>query len=201
MDLVAAMPRADGFRADVEQQQAGSEDRRAEVLGKLGAGADAFVVPDIDALAAKPADFRINGFRVCVRVAYENVGAVSVVGRKWLVQSASPNQRQAFMMSRALFRGSLRNIPLFLKHVELPEILARHVQEGPHSENAGLADTAYDTGTNQKSRLTGLNSTGANTTWTYDLQGRVLSKTQVSNGNTKTISYQYNSAGQLSQIV
>jgi len=36
--------------------------------------------------------------------------------------------------------------------------------------------------------------------WTYDTLGRVLSKTQVSNGNTKTIAYQYNSFGQLAQI-
>jgi len=58
----------------------------------------------------------------------------------------------------------------------------------------------YDMGINQKGRLTGLNSSGANNTWTYDTKGRVLSKTQVSNGNTKTISYQYNAAGQLTQI-
>jgi YD repeat-containing protein len=58
----------------------------------------------------------------------------------------------------------------------------------------------YDTGTNQKGRLTGLDSTGANLSWTYDSKGRVLTKTQVSNGNTKVISYQYNAAGQLTQI-
>ncbi len=58
----------------------------------------------------------------------------------------------------------------------------------------------YDTGTNQKGRLTGLDSAGATQSWSYDAQGRVLTKTQVSNGNTKSISYQYNAAGQLSQI-
>ncbi len=58
----------------------------------------------------------------------------------------------------------------------------------------------YDTGTNQKGRLTQLASSGATTSWSYDTKGRVLSKTQVSNGNTKTISYQYNAAGQLTQI-
>jgi RHS repeat-associated protein len=58
----------------------------------------------------------------------------------------------------------------------------------------------YDAGTNQKGRLTQLANPGATTSWTYDTHGRVLSKTQVSNGNTKTISYQYNSAGQLTQI-
>jgi RHS repeat-associated protein len=58
----------------------------------------------------------------------------------------------------------------------------------------------YDAGTNQIGRLTQLASSGATTSWTHDTLGRVLSKTQVSNGNTKTIAYQYNSAGQLTQI-
>lgn len=59
----------------------------------------------------------------------------------------------------------------------------------------------YDAGTNQKGRLTQLADPAATTSWSYDLLGRVLSKTQVtSNGNTKTISYQYNAFGQLSQI-
>lgn len=58
----------------------------------------------------------------------------------------------------------------------------------------------YDTGTNQKDRLTELDSAGATVSWSYDTLGRVLSKTQVSNGNSKSISYQYNAAGQLTQI-
>jgi YD repeat-containing protein len=41
----------------------------------------------------------------------------------------------------------------------------------------------YDAGTNQKGRMTGLASAGATLSWSYDPQGRVLSKTQVSNGN------------------
>jgi RHS repeat-associated protein len=58
----------------------------------------------------------------------------------------------------------------------------------------------YDTGTNQKGRLTDLASTGGTESWTYDTKGRVLTKTQVSNGNTKVITYHYNSVGQLDQI-
>ena len=74
----------------------------------------------------------------------------------------------------------------------------QHSPSGPSCRRQTKED--YDTGTNQKGRLTGLNNSGANTTWTYNTKGRVHSKTQVSNGNTKTISYQYNAAGQLSQI-
>ncbi len=58
----------------------------------------------------------------------------------------------------------------------------------------------YDTGTNQKGQLTGLDSSGATMSWTHDPQGRVLTKTQVSNGNTKVVSYQYNAVGQLTQV-
>lgn len=60
--------------------------------------------------------------------------------------------------------------------------------------------STYDTGTSQKGRLTTLDSSGATLNWTYDPKGRVLTKTQVSNGNTKSIAYQYNAAGQLTEI-
>ncbi|HKU16771.1 MAG TPA: hypothetical protein VJQ52_20430, partial [Steroidobacteraceae bacterium] len=54
----------------------------------------------------------------------------------------------------------------------------------------------YDSGTNQKGRLTQVTDASGSTTWSYDTHGRVLSRQQ-SMGVTKSIGYAYDSAGRL----
>ena len=58
----------------------------------------------------------------------------------------------------------------------------------------------YDTGTNGKGRLTGLTDPAGTTSWTYEAHGRVTAKTQVASGVTTTVSYGYNTAGQLATL-
>ena len=57
----------------------------------------------------------------------------------------------------------------------------------------------YDSGTNQKGRLTQVTDASGSTSWTYDTHGRVLSRQQ-SMGVTKTLSYAYDSAGRLQTL-
>jgi RHS repeat-associated protein len=59
----------------------------------------------------------------------------------------------------------------------------------------------YDTGTNQKGRLTGASDTNHTLSWTYDSQGRVTGKGQTVSSITKSIGYGYNAYGQLASIV
>lgn len=64
----------------------------------------------------------------------------------------------------------------------------------------------YDQGTNGLGRLTSVSDADSSLSWTYDAQGRVLSQTQTigAGGNAPAYSYmqsyQYNSAGQLTQV-
>lgn len=58
---------------------------------------------------------------------------------------------------------------------------------------------AYDSGTNQKGRLTQVSDASGSTSWSYDAQGRVLSRQQ-SMGITKTLSYAYDAAGRLQTL-
>ena len=57
----------------------------------------------------------------------------------------------------------------------------------------------YDSGTNQKGRLTQLTDASGSTSWSYDTQGRVLSRQQ-SMGISKTLGYAYDSAGRLQTL-
>jgi RHS repeat-associated protein len=57
----------------------------------------------------------------------------------------------------------------------------------------------YDQGTSGKGRLTQLTDTAGTTSWTYEAHGRVTSKVQTV-GNTATVSYAYNAAGQLQTL-
>ena len=57
----------------------------------------------------------------------------------------------------------------------------------------------YDQGTYGKGRLTTLSDTAGTTQWTYEAHGRVTSKVQTV-GNTATVSYAYNAAGQLQTL-
>ncbi len=57
----------------------------------------------------------------------------------------------------------------------------------------------YDSGTNQKGRLTQVTDASGSTGWSYDTHGRVLSKQQ-SMGVTKTLGYDYDSAGRLQTL-
>lgn len=57
----------------------------------------------------------------------------------------------------------------------------------------------YDSGSNQKGRLTQVTDNSGSTSWTYDPQGRVLSKQQ-SMGITKSVGYGYDSSGRLQTL-
>jgi RHS repeat-associated protein len=55
----------------------------------------------------------------------------------------------------------------------------------------------HDQGTNGAGRLTSVTDGSGSTAWTYDAQGRVLTRQQVMSGVSKSISYSYNTSGQL----
>ncbi len=57
----------------------------------------------------------------------------------------------------------------------------------------------YDSGTNQKGRLTQVTDASGSTSWSYDTQGRVLSRQQ-SMGVSKTLGYAYDSFGRLQTL-
>jgi RHS repeat-associated protein len=57
----------------------------------------------------------------------------------------------------------------------------------------------YDSGTNQKGRLTEVTDGSGSTSWTYDAQGRVLSRQQ-SMGVTKSVGYAYDLNGRLQTL-
>ena len=63
---------------------------------------------------------------------------------------------------------------------------------------------SYDTGTNGIGRLTGMTDESGSTSFSYDLYGRLLNKTQIAKiGNinyTQALGYQYDSFGRLSQM-
>lgn len=58
---------------------------------------------------------------------------------------------------------------------------------------------SYDSGTNQKGRLTQVTDASGSTSWSYDTHGRVLSRQQ-SMGVTKTAGYAYDSSGRLQTL-
>lgn len=57
----------------------------------------------------------------------------------------------------------------------------------------------YDTGSNQNGRLSQVTDNSGSTSWTYDPQGRVLTKQQ-SMGVTKAVGYAYDSSGRLQTL-
>ncbi len=69
---------------------------------------------------------------------------------------------------------------------------------------AGVTDQTinygYDTGTNQKGRLTSAWDANHSLAWAYDAQGRVTGKGQTVNGTTLAIGYGYDSAGRLGTV-
>jgi RHS repeat-associated protein len=58
----------------------------------------------------------------------------------------------------------------------------------------------YDVGANAKGRLTQVTDPAATTAWIYSSQGRVASKSQTVGSVTRSVSYGYNSAGQLATV-
>jgi YD repeat-containing protein len=58
----------------------------------------------------------------------------------------------------------------------------------------------YDSCGNGKGRLCSFTDRTGTTTYSYDPQGRVLSKAQTVNGVTQTIAYRYNAAGQMDEM-
>jgi RHS repeat-associated protein len=58
----------------------------------------------------------------------------------------------------------------------------------------------YDVGANAKGRLTQVTDPAATTAWTYTSQGRVSSKSQTMGSVTRSVSYGYNSTGQLTTV-
>ncbi len=55
----------------------------------------------------------------------------------------------------------------------------------------------YDTGTDQKGRLTQVSDNSGSTAWAYDAVGRVLSRQQIMSSITKSLGYAFDSAGRL----
>jgi len=58
----------------------------------------------------------------------------------------------------------------------------------------------YDTGANAIGHVTQMTDEAGATTWTYNTQGRVASKTQVVSGITSKVAFGYDTAGRLKQI-
>ncbi len=69
-----------------------------------------------------------------------------------------------------------------------------------YSDGTPAVTYSYDGLTNEKGFRTGMNSASANTTWTYDNLGWVISEQQTIAGVTKTTSYTYNNDGTLASI-
>lgn len=100
-----------------------------------------------------------------------------------------------------------------VKHTYSWDALNRPIQRTHSTPPAGVAATAtivwsYDTGPNGIGRLTGMTDESGSTGFSYDPYGRLLTKTQTAkivsgNGNainyTQVLSYQYDSAGRVSQ--
>lgn len=55
----------------------------------------------------------------------------------------------------------------------------------------------YDQGTYGKGRLTGISDSSGSTSWAYNAQGRITSKTQIAGSQTLTTAYGYDAAGRL----
>jgi RHS repeat-associated protein len=58
----------------------------------------------------------------------------------------------------------------------------------------------YDTGTNQKGRLTQVSDASGSTSWSYDTHGRVLTKQQTMGSISKTVGYAYDSFGRVQTL-
>jgi RHS repeat-associated protein len=58
----------------------------------------------------------------------------------------------------------------------------------------------YDTGSNQKGRLTQVSDASGSTSWTYDPQGRVLSRQQTMGSISQTLGYAYDTSGRLQTL-
>lgn len=58
----------------------------------------------------------------------------------------------------------------------------------------------YDSGSNQKGRLTQVTDNSGSTSWTYDTQGRVLSRQQTMGSVSKTVGYAYDASGRIQTL-
>lgn len=58
----------------------------------------------------------------------------------------------------------------------------------------------YDMGTNQKGRLTQITDNLGSTSWSYDAQGRVLSRQQTTGAVSKGVGYNYDASGRLQTL-
>jgi YD repeat-containing protein len=68
------------------------------------------------------------------------------------------------------------------------------------SDPAETVTYTYDTCTNGKGRLCSLSDKTGTTNFSYNILGRITAKSQVIGGLTQSLSYGYNSAGQLSSV-
>ena len=59
---------------------------------------------------------------------------------------------------------------------------------------------SYDQGINGTGRLTGMSDESGSTQWTYDAQGRVVSKTVTTGALTQVLRYRYDAQGRLNQL-
>jgi hypothetical protein len=69
----------DGFRCNEVKDLAAALNGASQRIAPFQTGANTFVVPQIDTMIIEPDDFAVNGFRVLVVVAHEDVGIVSLV--------------------------------------------------------------------------------------------------------------------------
>jgi RHS repeat-associated protein len=95
-----------------------------------------------------------------------------------------------------------------VKHTYIWDALNRPTKRA-HTTVSGVTGIAsllwnYDSGTNGIGRLTSFSDQSGSTGFSYDLHGRLLTKTQTANLNainfTQTLSYQYDSFGRINQM-
>jgi hypothetical protein len=80
IDFVAAVDRVSGSRWDEHEKHRAIDDRPGDFLGPLVAGLDALVVPYVDAGLVETRDLLVDHGGVLVRIAYEDIGFVPLVG-------------------------------------------------------------------------------------------------------------------------
>ena len=76
---------------DVVQEYRGVFDMPCEHLGPLGAGVDAFVVPEVEAGLGQMGDLGIDERSVIMRITHKDIRFIAFVGAKGAFQRTSPN--------------------------------------------------------------------------------------------------------------
>lgn len=96
-----------------------------------------------------------------------------------------------------------------VKHFYTWDVLNRLIKR-TFTTVTGVPNTAamtwsYDSGTNGIGRLTGMTDESGSTSFSYDVHGRLLTKTQIAKigtvNYTQTLSYQYDSSGRVEQMI